>query len=207
LVALLDVIAISRTASRAAAVATVLVLLITVANRTALKPRNLALIGASSVLAVIGVLRFVNLSALQRLNSTVGEVQQGTLNDRTFYWGLAWKYWSAAPLQGVGGGAFKVRSAVDGGGKVAHSVFFGTTAELGIIGLLILLLLLVLAGRRVYQSPRRQLSRYVLAAYAAWLCGALTLTLEIRKITWLLLAIATCEGFRLVRHSSDGSAR
>jgi len=197
--ALLEFIAILRTASRAAAVAVVVAaLVLLLSHRSALMTRRS---GASVLLAALTVAsfdRFFGGGSLTRLASTVPSIAAGDFNDRTRYWRLAIGYWDSSPYQGIGGGAFKARSSVDGGGKVAHSVVFGLLAEVGLIGLVLfgVILLLSLVSVARLREHRLQVSLYAMAL--CWFCGALTLTMETRKLTWLIIALWSAYKLRAV---------
>jgi O-antigen ligase len=194
-VALLDVVAISRTASRTAAIAVILALAILLFTRRTLRPSRLFAVLALCATAVVAVRSFTTNAALGRIQGSLTALDTGDLNNRTYVWRLALRYWSQHPLTGIGGGTFRERSLIDGGGdKVPHSVFIGLLVETGIVGLVLFLIAVGVTGVCVLRSRGLYPSRYVLAMAAVWLCGALTITLETRKITWLLIGLFTCLG-------------
>lgn len=195
IVALLDVVAIFRTASRTAAIAVILALAIVLFTRRTLRPARLIALLAMCATGLVLVHSLTTGAALNRVQGTLTALHTGDLNNRTYVWNLALRYWSQQPLAGIGGGTFRERAAIDGGGgKVTHSVFIGLLVETGVVGLGLFLLALGIAGARLLRSRGLNVSRYVFAMGAAWLCGAITLTWETRKITWLLIGLFTCQG-------------
>ena len=211
----LEIVAVARTASRAAAIGAVLGMAIIVSTRRALRPRNMAGLIAGGLAIWFVIIHFTSGAALSRVGGTVSSSGSDGLNNRVNIWHLAFRYWSAHPIAGIGGGAFKSYSAMDGGDKVAHSIFIGTLTELGLIGLILILLIFAVAATRVARLRDRFLARHLVAASAAWMCGALTLTWEVRKMTWLLVALFSSLGVlaagvrdeaRTVNHASVGVA-
>jgi O-antigen ligase len=195
----LQLVAITRTASRTALIALVVALLIIALTSVARRPKPL--LATVGVAVVVGYLAFrmTNLVALNRLEGVVGAIRSGDFNNRTAIWSTALRFWDGSPLTGIAGGAFHVLSAEAGRGTAAHSVLFGVLAELGVVGIALFAAVLLTAAARAVRAADPAVRRFLLAAAAAWACGALTLTLEDRKITWLLLAFATCEGLQRPR--------
>jgi len=72
--------------------------------------------------------------------------------------------------------------------KVAHNAFVSVTVELGLIGLAIFLGVVALAAAAALAQPRWEL-RLWLAVLATWSVGALALTWENRKPTWLFFSL------------------
>jgi O-antigen ligase len=203
-IAVLDVIAISRTASRTAAIAVILSVAIMLFTRRNLRPGRLIALAALAAGAVVGVRSLTTDAAIGRIQGTVTALNGGDLDNRTYIWQLAWRYWTQQPLGGIGGGTFRDRSAIDGGGKVVHSVFIGLLVETGAVGLALFLVLAGVVCARVLPSGGQSVARYLLAVCVVWLCGALTLTLETRKVTWLLVSLFTSVGAQRIFEKRQG---
>lgn len=98
------------------------------------------------------------------------------LNGRTLFWDVAWSDFKAHPLAGSGAGTYGAVWARDRDVPTpiveAHSLYLETLAELGLIGLLLLVLVLgppLVAGVRSRGDP---LFSAVLGGYAAFLVHA-----------------------------------
>ena len=96
---LLGTLAVARTATRTAAVALAVVLVISYANRNLLRPRFLALGVVGIGVAAVGIRFFVSSASLARIGS-VASANGTTLNHRTTFWHEAWDLWSQHPLVG-----------------------------------------------------------------------------------------------------------
>jgi hypothetical protein len=96
-------------------------------------------------------------------------------NGRIAQWHLAVDTFSKQPLHGTGAGTFARTWAKEGNNLFriidSHSLYLGVMAELGLVGILLLLLgflsLLIAALRRVF-SPDRVLQGTVFAAMLTW---------------------------------------
>jgi putative inorganic carbon (HCO3(-)) transporter len=133
---------------------------------------------------------------------------------RTDIWKVGWRMVEAQPVAGVGAGNFPVSSIhyllVEPGAiqqdkyvvdqpHVAHNIYLGFLAELGIVGLGLFLAIAggslrtaALAARRFARSGDRQmelLTRGVIVAILALLAADFFLSDEYSKQLWLLLAL------------------
>lgn len=202
----LQVLAILRTASRTAAVAAVIGLLVLACDRRILRWRVLLAVTATGALSAALSARLTTTTAVERISTVFAAASSGDLNHRTEVWRRALGYWDPVPLTGIGGGAYRSRSALDGRGTAVHSVPIGVLTELGVIGLVLLGVLVLMSLARVVQAPDPTVVRAMLAVWACWLTGSLTLTLESRKITWLLIALSTCAGMSQLRAARSRQA-
>jgi O-antigen ligase len=84
----------------------------------------------------------------------------------------------------VGTGAYREETS----GKVTHDVWLRLSAELGLVGISLFLLLLVVlvVGATRERGPLRQFS---VAVLAVWMIGATVYNLEDKKLTWLVLSL------------------
>jgi O-antigen ligase len=194
--AVLQVAAIVRTASRTALIALVVCLVISALDRAVVRPRVAGAIIVALGAALFVIIRLTSGLAVTRLSTTYTEATSGDLDNRQQKWNLALNYWNDVPLQGLGGAGYRQRAARDGYGTAVHSVPVGVLTELGIIGLLLFVAVVLVALHRLYHCPDKTLRLTLAAIWACWFIGSLSLTLEIRKMLWILVAISTCQGIR-----------
>jgi O-antigen ligase len=164
-----------------------------------------------SVIAAVVIVYFAFLApseARDRITKTEG----GT--GRTDIWKVGWRMVEAEPLHGVGAGNFPVTSIhyliapgplledqfIVDTPKVAHNVYLGVLAELGAVGLSLLLVLvgsLVWTGLQAAREFGRRgdvrmelLARAHLAAIAGFLASIFFASDELKKQLWILLSMA-----------------
>ncbi len=95
-------------------------------------------------------------------------------SNRYAYWRVAAHEFAAAPLKGAGSGAFRVdwrrRRTISEAVLDAHSLYFETPAELGLVGLGLLALLLLGSASVAWAAYRRSAAAAAgpVAALAAW---------------------------------------
>jgi O-Antigen ligase len=142
--------------------------------------------GAAAIVVLCGVLAFSGKisSGFERFTESGGIADTGELqhrltdfnnNGRIAQWHLALDTFSRQPLHGSGAGTFARTWAKEGNLQSriidSHSLYLGVMAELGLVGILLLLLcmltLLVAAARRIF-SPERVLQATVFAAMVTW---------------------------------------
>lgn len=132
-----------------------------------------------------------------RLATTVAEVREGNLNQRTLIWQTGWDEFRKHPFLGVGASAFastmeRQMGRPEGGERVAHNAFLSVLFEGGVVGLSIYVSLLLAMVLVVFQMPRLE-RNFWLAALLAWGIGVCSLTWEYRKPTWFLFAMLTVQ--------------
>lgn len=153
-------------------------------------------------LAGVGAWLFMPTSSWSRLSTIGSEISSGTLNERTMIWQIGWQIFGKAPFQGVGSEAFagtaehslglasdsRSDMGVSASRLAAHNTFFSILLEEGAIGFSLffaLLLALMLSAWRLPVIDRT----FWLCILATWGIGALDLTWEDRKPTWLIFAV------------------
>lgn len=176
--------------------------------------RRVAIGTIAALLAGMVVLYFAAL-APQAARDRITEVTGGT--GRTDIWAVGWRMVEAEPLHGVGAANFPVSSihyllAKPGAllrddfivdhPKVAHNIYLETLAELGVVGLVLLVALLgsvLWCGLRAAWEFRRRedtamelLARGWLVAILGVLAGAFFNSLQYTKPLWLLVAFGPC---------------
>jgi O-antigen ligase len=150
-----------------------------------LKPAGFAalLIAVGAAVAAISVV--VPDTTIERIVSVGDEISEGDLNGRAGIWLEAWDAFAQRPVAGIGAGASR---AVLPTGKVPHSVAITIGLELGIAGLA-LFVGMVAASLRFARWLTRLDRRMWLSVVAIWAIGSLSLSLETRKLTWILFSL------------------
>ncbi len=133
---------------------------------------------------------FVPQSSWSRILELGSEFSEGTLTHRTQIWAAGLEGFRERPFLGTGSGAYAatVVKAIDRP-LVAHNTFLSTLVELGVVGALLLLALLV---SMLYCALRlKYLERCLwITLLLTWAVGASGLTWEYRKPTWILFGLA-----------------
>lgn len=100
---------------------------------------------------------------------------------------IALQAWDESWAGGQGFGAFPTYSEERGHRPlVAHSVYLGLLAELGLVGVLLFLLIWLLAGSSVLRAPP-PIRATLIGLCSLWLLMAAFITLEYDPALWLLL--------------------
>jgi hypothetical protein len=142
--------------------------------------------GVAVIVAFCGVIAFSGKisNGFEKFTESGGIVDKGELqhrltnfnnNGRIAQWHLALDTFSKQPLHGSGAGTFARTWAKEGNHQSriidSHSLYLGVMAELGLVGILLLLLgmlaILVAAARRIF-GPERVLQATVFAALLTW---------------------------------------
>lgn len=144
----------------------------------------------------VAALPLLPAGAVQRLWETGHDLMQGNLNDRQDVWAEALRIIHEHPWLGTGAGAF--RTAATAVNKVGHNFVLALLAELGPLGLVLFLSMIVIAVRAVLTAPRT-LRDLWLTMLVAWTFAALLHNWEYRKLTWLMFALMVVCG-ELPRH-------
>jgi O-antigen ligase len=152
--------------------------------------------------AGIGAWLFMPDTSWSRLSTIKSEITSGTLNERKMIWQTGWQIFGQAPFQGVGSEAFAGTaehtlglasdSRTDVGTSAsrlaAHNTFFSILLEEGAIGFTLFLALLIALILSTWRLPFVDRT-FWLCILATWAVGALDLTWEDRKPTWLMFAM------------------
>jgi O-antigen ligase len=171
------------------------------------RPKALALAATVATVAVVYFAAFAPDVARER----VTEVDSA--NGRQDIWKVAWRMVEDEPVRGVGAGNFQTASIhyllVPGGlqrsdfivdtQKVAHNVYLGTLAELGVVGLALLVAVILglfscglQAARQFERNGDRDmeiLARAILVALVGLLAALFFSSDAYKKQLWLLLAL------------------
>ena len=151
------------------------------------------------------------LPRIDEVFTTSGRTGSGRLNE----WGGAWTAFQERPLLGLGFGAFPAQSTdlmlrtqgVDLAnyelrpyGVRAHNTYLESVAELGVVGLVLFLGLLVSCGRslwraarmaaRINNQPLRRIANALLVALLAWSISAVFLSVQTSRSLWMLVGLS-----------------
>lgn len=139
------------------------------------------------VISILISLPFIPETIIARLSTIGSSVGGGDLGGRVGLWREAIAVLAKHPILGVGSGA--VASMI---GAVVHNTFISVFAETGFIGFLLFLSILGWVVYKVVRLPRR-LAELWLAILMIWAIGVLSLSWEVRKVTWMVLSFALIE--------------
>ncbi len=188
------------TASRGAALATLVALAIVPLTHARLTTRQRIAVLLTASLLAYGALAFVPSTSWDRLSTVPNEFAQGTLTGRTVIWKAGWELFRAHPFLGIGANAFRlIVSRVlaepihpDDYGRPpappAHNTFLSVLVEQGVIGFALFCALLgVLALSLRALPPLKQ--KLWIVCLGVWVVGVSSLTWEVRKPTWFFLGL------------------
>jgi O-antigen ligase len=191
------------TASRGAALASIVALTIVPLTHARLTGRQKIAVLFTVLLLVCGALVFVPSTSWDRLSTLPSEFTQGTLTGRTVIWKAGWDLFRAHPVLGAGANAFRttvsrvlalpVNMDVQALTPVAHNTFLSVLAEEGVIGFTLFCALLSVLALSLRALPPFQQQLW-LVCLGVWVIGVSGLTWEMRKPTWFFfgLLIAQC---------------
>jgi O-antigen ligase len=177
------------TASRTGLIAAGVGLMIIPWTLRRLSFRSKSIMSAAMIVFAAVVPARVPAHTWDRLATTTTELTSGTLNRRTVIWEGGITAYSDRPIFGAGAGAFRTASApyllVD---HAAHNAFLSILVETGLVGFLLFVAVLAMAGVFISRMPPLGLKLWLLLSLI-WGAGANTLAWEDHKPTWLLLAL------------------
>jgi O-antigen ligase len=180
------VAAILLTASRGTVVAASPMVLFLLASLMGIRPRARIAVFGVVIGALLAVIPFVPQSSWVRLSTIPESITQGDMNDRIDIWLEGVDIAAAHPILGVGSGAY--RTAAVETKHVAHNVFVSVMCELGLIGFLLMMAIILICYHSALQHPK-PLAWLWITVLLIWSLGALVHTWEQRKQTWFFLSI------------------
>jgi O-antigen ligase len=181
------------TASRTATVALAVVCVVLLVDRRTVSLGRLALLAVAFVGFLVVAGRVVDSAQIERIQSLEAEVTEGTLGGRLPLWRLAWDRFTDRPVTGIGASTFRLEAEQSlGRGRAPHSTFVGILVELGTVGLVLFLTVLLSAGRSAARLPPALLRMWVATALS-WAVASFSLSWETKKITWFLVALAASQ--------------
>jgi O-antigen ligase len=145
-------------------------------------------------------------AVVERITSTGDEVSRGDWNGRLEIWQEALARYAENPVLGVGSGAFKA-TAVESG-KTPHNFVLSLLSELGLVGLVLFLAVIAVAGIQGLAQPRA-FSTLWMAVLLSWGLNALLHNYESKKPTWLFftLTVVSAALYGSAREGSEVAGR
>jgi O-antigen ligase len=149
------------------------------------------------------------------LISRFGEAFGGadTFTQREGYWLRGLEYgFVRYPMQGVGLGSYSHAITAMSGEKtgVAHNIAMSVLVELGLIGAVLFIAMVIIAYRTAWRMPSRE-SWLTLGMLTVWLVGAMSSGSQIDKFSWFVQALvatmgAACPRARPARQPNPAAA-
>jgi O-antigen ligase len=177
--------AILLTGTRMALIAVVPAILYIVGSFHRLK----LIVRITSFFALIGAMfwlePFIPQTTLDRLGTAFSSITAGDLGGRVEIWRQSLAYWFEHPIIGIGSGALDSPLVIN---TVAHNTFLSVLTEVGMIGLLIFISILLVVVNRAFRQ-KKELATLWITVLSVWAIGVFTLTWEYKKATWLLLTL------------------
>ncbi len=184
------VLAIALTGTRMALIATIPSICFLIWSLSFLRRRQRLFVGLLAMIGMAAVLPMIPAGSVDRFLTSGGEIAAGTLGGRGHIWRMGILTFAQHPFLGVGAGAFK---AAVGVGNVAHNTFLSVLTELGLVGFALFTGWAGFAVAQIRKHPPLG-TGFWLTLLAVWALGASTLTLEVRKVTWLVVALTAASG-------------
>lgn len=141
------------------------------------------LVGLLLIIGTTIVLPRIPAASIQRLETTRSAMESGNLNGRHRLWSEGFASFVRHPMLGVGANMFR---SINTEHKVAHNSFVSVLVELGLVGLLLFLTTVIIAGIQIFGQPLWDKWLWI-CIFVGWILGSSTLTWEYRKTTWLFL--------------------
>jgi O-antigen ligase len=204
------------TASRGAALASVVALAIVPLTHARLTARQKIAVLLTVSFLVAGALLFVPSTSWERLSTIPQEFSQGTFTGRTVIWTAAWELFRGHPILGVGANAFRLTVSriltetirADESGipqaPAAHNTFLSVLVEQGVIGFALFCALLSVLALSVRGLPPLQQKLWIVLL-GVWVVGVSGLTWEMRKPTWFFFGLLMAQCGTLARQRQTQS--
>ncbi|MGD0381898.1 MAG: O-antigen ligase family protein [Thermoguttaceae bacterium] len=155
-------------------------------------------IGSTLLAGVIFLFLFPKImpeSTWERLTKTRDELQTGTWSGRIIIWEAGFALFQQYPVLGTGSGtALRVIGQALGASRpiAAHNTYLSMSVELGVVGLLLFMSILIVALIYTFKMPFRE--RYTWSIILiSWTLCAFAGSLEDEKLLWLILGLIACQ--------------
>jgi O-antigen ligase len=152
-----------------------------------IKLERKVLIFALLLFSVVALLPFIPPTLINRNGSIGNSITQADMGGRVTMWRKSIEVLAQYPIFGVGAGAIDRKI-----GGAVHNTIISVATETGVIGLTFFLIILGLVVYDVVRLPKRT-SGLWLAIFTTWAIGAISLSWEFRKLTWIILNFIVIE--------------
>lgn len=190
----LATIAIILTASRAAFISLMVAMVFVIASFTRLSLFNKCALFLLVLVSSLLTIKYIPSYSWARLMTIGSQVSAGDLGSRMNIWRSGLKAFLQDPFFGSGIGTFSFSVEPFLGVPMSpHNLFLSIMVDLGIIGLLLFLAIVVAALYGLKDMPvvKRRLWLFI---FATWLVGVMTLGWAHRKPTWFFIALVAAQG-------------
>lgn len=152
--------------------------------------RRLKLISRILILVVLVAIAlalqsYLPQSALDRLGTVGTSIASADLGGRVNLWRKAMALFFSHPLVGIGSGGFSSTIIV---GTWVHNTFLSVITETGMVGFELFAVMLAIVTYQVFRQPKESSILWG-CVLLVWTMGALSLSWEFRKPTWLFLSL------------------
>ncbi len=141
------------------------------------------------VSSIIGVLAFAPVTSVDRIFSSSKSISSGTLNGRTVIWSASFQQWEKSPIVGAGIGSIEqMLSGSHVEYNSAHNTYIQILIELGIIGLLLYLLILLSIGYYLQKTSAND-KAFLTSLLLLALVSQITMNTSYDKEMWFVLTM------------------
>jgi hypothetical protein len=173
------------TASRTALLLVMPVMFYMCVTARRIKPLLRYIIFVFLLTSTLALLSYLPIPTVNRLSTIYDSIADADLGGRVILWRNSLVVFTKHPILGVGSGSLRATKEVD---STAHNTFFSVMAELGLIGFILFLGILIVIIIQAFKQPKN-LSALWFTILATWFIGVFTLTWEHTKTTWLLFTL------------------
>jgi O-antigen ligase len=142
--------------------------------------------------------KFMPESTWERVSTSLEEIQTGDWSGRLHIYEVGLVLFQEYPILGTGSGTFMYafgQVSPERGhitGSAAHNTYLNVMVELGSVGFLIFLAILIVAGIYTFKMSFRERYTWQIMLYT-WGVSAFALHMDYFKLFWLMLALIACQ--------------
>ncbi len=188
------VYAVTLTASRAAFIAAVIASLFALWSFPRQRANAKILTLATFAVSLVVLIQIAPDYSWKRLATVGQDLSAGNLNAREYIWWNGIKVFADNPLLGVGVGGFAAGVEKYAYAELSpHNLFLAVMVGQGIIGLVLYLVMLFAAAKKIVHLGYLNAGMWVFT-FTAWFAGVMTLGWAHSKPTWFLIGMLAAHG-------------